>query len=144
MSALPERTRDFRSFVQAALQWCRERIEGDAYDLSCCAQSEIERIARDMQMTPAELRAVAKQGPKAADLLLQRMAALDLDPNEVSQVNPETFRDLQRACALCESKRRCSRDLGRDPGKSEWQNYCPNTATLRALDALPWASRREW
>ena len=78
---------------------------------SCCGELEIERIARDVRMTPAELRAVAKRGPEAADLLLERMAALDLDPAEVAQVGPQTFRDLQRVCSLCESKRRCVRDL---------------------------------
>ena len=110
---------------------------------SCCGELEIERIAHDVCMTPAELRAVAKRGPEAADLLLERMAALDLDPAEVAQVGPETFRDLQRVCSLCESKRRCVRDLIRDPAAPQWQDYCPNAQTLIALNVLPWASRRE-
>lgn len=118
--------------------------EDDASVLSCCADAEVERMARDMQMSPAELRAVVRRGPNAADLLLKRMAALDLDPSEVSQVAPETFRDLQRSCALCESKRRCSRDIASNPAKPEWKDYCPNAATLMALDAMPWVSRREW
>jgi len=105
---------------------------------------EVERIARDVRMTPAELRAIAKRGPEAADLLLRRMAALDLDPAEVSQVGPQTFRDLQRVCSLCESKRRCARDLARDSAMPAWQDYCPNAQTLIALDVLPWTSRREW
>ena len=67
---------------------------------SCCGELEIERIAHDVCMTLAELRAVAKRGPEAADLLLERMAALDLDPAEVAQVGPETFRELH-ACAAC-------------------------------------------
>ena len=72
------------------------------------------------------------------------MAALDLDPVEVSKVAPETFRDLQRVCSFCQSHRRCLRDLTRDPGKSEWKDYCPNVETLMALDTMPWMSRREW
>ena len=112
--------------------------------VSCCGEVEIERIARDVRMSPTELRAVAKQGPEAANLLLERMAVLDLDPAEVAQVGPETFRDLQRVCSLCESKRRCMRDLAHDAAAPQWQDYCPNAQTLMALDALPWASRREW
>ncbi len=111
---------------------------------SCCGELEIERIARDVRMTPAELHAVAKRGPGAADLLLRRMAALDLDPAEVAQVGPQTFRDLQRVCSLCESKRRCMRDLAHNAAAPLWQDYCPNAQTLMALDVQPWASRREW
>ncbi len=111
---------------------------------ACCGELEIERIARDVRMTPAELRAVAKRGPEAANLLLERMAALDLEPAEVGQVGPQTFRDLQRVCSLCESKRRCARDLAQDAAGPQWQDYCPNAQTLMALDVLPWASRREW
>lgn len=143
MSALPGG--ENRSPFKAFLQWCRDWASLDSMsDLSCAAEAEVERIARDMRMSPAELRAVARRGPEAADLLLRRMAALDLDPTEVSQVGPETFRDLQRACALCENKRRCARDLARGPDLPAWKEYCPNNATLMALDALPWASRGEW
>lgn len=137
--------RERRSPVEAITQWCRDWIRGDAASqLLCCGEVEVERIARDVRMTPSELRAVASRGPEAADLLLRRMAALDLDPTEVSQVGPQTFRDLQRVCSLCESKRRCTRDIERDSAMPAWQDYCPNAATLIALNALPWAGRREW
>jgi hypothetical protein len=76
--------------------------------------------------------------------LLKRMAALDLDPKEVAQVGPQTFRGLQHACALCESHRRCARELNQDSGMPTWKEYCPNAATLMALDGMPWAARREW
>jgi len=144
MSALPgggER----RSPFAAMLRWCRDWARADpASQLSCCGEAEVERIARDIRMTPSELRAVVRRGPKSADLLLRRMAALDLDPMEVTQVGPQTFHELQRACALCESKRRCARDLARDSAIPAWKDYCPNAATLMALDVLPWTSRSEW
>jgi len=72
------------------------------------------------------------------------MAALGLDPVEVSKIESQTFRDLQRVCSFCRSHRRCLRDLARDPGKPEWKDYCPNVETLMALDTMPWPSRREW
>jgi hypothetical protein len=28
--------------------------------------------------------------------------------------------------------------------RSDWQSYCPNAATLIALNAQPWAARSEW
>ena len=59
-------------------------------------------------------------------------------------MQPETFRDLQRICTLCESHRQCAHDLLRDADNPKWEHYCPNVDTLKALNALPWASRREW
>ena len=136
-----ERRSRFGAMWRVLSDWVRGP---SASGVSCCGELDIERIARDVRMSPTELRAVAKQGPEAAKLLLERMAVLDLDPVEVAQVGPQTFRDLQRVCSLCESKRRCMRDLSHDAAAPQWQDYCPNAQTLMALDVLPWASRREW
>lgn len=136
-----QRPSRFNAMWRAVSDWVRGE---SASGISCGADEEIERIARDVGMTSSELRATVKQGNAAADLLLERLAALDLDPAEVAEVGPETFRDLQRVCALCESKRRCARDLGHDAAAPQWKDYCPNAQTLIALDALPWACRREW
>ena len=133
-----------RSRFEATWRVLSDWVRGpSASGILCCGDLEIERIARDLSMTPAELRAVAQRGPGAADLLLERIAALDLDPAEVAEVGPQTFRNLQRVCSLCESKRCCMRDLSHDAAAPHWQDYCPNGQTLMALDALPWASRRE-
>jgi hypothetical protein len=113
-------------------------------ELNCYAEEEIDRTARDLGMSTAEFRKLVSRGPEAANLLLRRMVALDLDRNEVSRTEPQVFQDLQRVCTLCESRRRCVRDLARDSADPAWQDYCPNAATLKALNALPWMSRREW
>jgi len=130
------------SLIAAISHWYRDWTAGD--ELSCCGEREIERMANDLGMSPSELQTLVNRGPDAADLLLRRMVALDLDRNEVCQTAPGTFKDLQRVCAMCESRKRCARDLGRNGAGSEWKDYCPNAATLIALDALPWAARREW
>ena len=133
------------STIKAFLQSCRDWVRGGrALELSCVGETEVARIARDVGMTVAELRLAATQGSAAADLLFERMGALDLDPEEVFKIAPETLRDLQRTCTLCESKRRCARDLARDAEMPVWKDYCPNAETLTALNGLPWASRREW
>lgn len=147
MSALAQGSEvrsEVRSAIGAAFQWCVNWLRGNGADLSSIPEYEIERMAKDVRMCPSELRAVAKSGPGGADLLLCRMAALDLDPAEVRDIAPETFRDLQRTCALCESKRRCARDFARHAEDVKWEDYCPNAQTLMALNVLPWASRREW
>src|SRR5215831_16526549 len=101
-------------------------------------------MAKDVGVPASELRRLASLGPDSADLLLRRMAALDLDRTEVSRTEPRTFQDLQRVCSMCRSHRRCKRDLADDAAGPAWQDYCLNAATLMALNALPWRARSEW
>jgi hypothetical protein len=131
--------------TKAVLQWWRDWIsKGPALELKCCGEDEVERLAKDVGLSASELRRLANLGPDSADLLLRRMAALDLDRNEVSRTEPRTFQDLQRVCTMCNSHRRCRRDLARDSADPAWQDYCPNATTLMALNALPWRTRAEW
>lgn len=145
MSALSN-ARKRRSPVEVISQWWQVWTNNSPAqeELTCCAEAEVERIAKDIGMPASEIRRLASLGPESAELLLRRMAALDLDRKEVAQVEPQTFRDLQRICTLCESHRQCARDLLRDSSNPAWQDYCPNVATLRALNAMPWSSRSEW
>jgi len=135
-----------RSPVQVFADWWRDwkRSRSDASELACCAERDVARIAGDLGVSTFELQALARQGPETADLLLRRMAALDLDSGEVAEIEWPTFLDLQRVCTMCGDKRRCAHDLSRDPNDTAWVDYCPNVATLKMLSALPWASRREW
>jgi len=131
--------------TKAVLQWWRDWIrKGPALELKCCGEDEVERMAKDIGLSASELRRLANLGPDSADLLLRRMAALDLDRNEVSRTEPRTFQDLQRVCTMCNSHRRCKRDLAGDSADPAWQDYCPNATTLTALNALPWRTRAEW
>jgi hypothetical protein len=132
--------------VEGWKQWWRNwrGTSSRLSELACCGEFEVGRMARDLGMPVSELRTLAEHGPEAADLLVRRMAALDLDKKEVATIAPSTFRDLQRLCTLCESHRKCARDLGRDPADHAWEDYCPNVAMLKLLDSLPWAARGEW
>ena len=134
-----------RQMIDGMRQWWRNwRANSRLTELACCGEYEVERMARDLGMSASELRKLADHGPEAAGLLARRMVALNLDSNEVAATAPGALKDLQRLCTLCGSHRKCARDLGRDPGDKAWEDYCPNVATLKLLDLLPWASRREW
>jgi hypothetical protein len=143
MSALPVGQ---KSLIKAVSQWWREltRRGSARFELRCCGEEEVERMAKDIGLSSSELRRLASLGPDSADLLLRRMAALDLDRNEVSQTEPRTFQDLQRVCTMCNHHRRCRGDLARDVDDPAWHDYCPNASTLMALNALPWRARNEW
>ncbi len=144
MSALP-RGEASHSPVHALLEWIYEHSRSNILsELQLRGENEIERIAKDAGLSVSEFRRLARLGPNAPDLLERRMAALDLNPTEVSATAPQTFHDMQRVCTFCEYQRQCRRDLARDPAIPAWKDYCPNAATLTELDKLPWESRREW
>lgn len=142
MSALHNAAK-IRSSMEVIARICRAWAASSS-ELKYCGEEGVERIAKDAGVSVSELRRLASEGPQSAELLLGRMAALDLDRNEVARIESQVFRDLQRVCTMCESHGRCARELMRDSADPAWKNYCPNAETLMELDALPWASRREW
>jgi hypothetical protein len=132
--------------INGLRQWWRSWREAKSglSDLNSFGDYEVERTARELGTSVSELRVLTARGPESANLLLGRMAALDLDPKEVAATDLATFRDLQRVCTMCGSHGRCARELARDPNDTAWEDYCPNVATLKSLDALPWKGRGEW
>jgi len=118
--------------------WARSQSE-----LQICGEEGMERMAQDAGVSVNEFRQLASHGPESADLLLERMTALDLDPKEVVQVEPQVFRDMQRVCTMCKNHKRCIVELDRHAQNPAWKGYCPNVQTLMSLDALPWTARRE-
>ena len=96
---------------------------------------EMASIAHDVGLAPADLCVLAAKRPDAADLLSQRLAALQLDTGDLSVSAGPVVRDLQRLCTVCESKGRCVRDLDEHPLSEDWRDYCPNAGTLESLVA---------
>jgi hypothetical protein len=141
MFALP-RAKFSRSPIYTILQWMRNRSRDFTLNqLQASVEKAVKRIANDSGLSPADLRALVSLGPNATVLLERRIVALELDPGEVSEIAPNTFRDLQRVCSFCESHGRCLRDLARNPADTAWKDYCPNVDKLMALHRWPWASR---
>jgi hypothetical protein len=121
-------------------QWWRKhaQLNADLADLACCGAAEVDRMARDLGMSASELRVLAGHGPGAAELLSRRMAALRIDPKDVPIVDAFMLRDMQRLCTICTSRSQCARELAdrSDDLARNWQDYCPNAATLNMLVAL--------
>jgi hypothetical protein len=72
------------------------------------------------------------------DLLLIRMESLGLDLGEVRRNAASTFCKLADSCVNCECKERCERDLAYASAgmfTADWENYCPNSTTLKAMSA---------
>ena len=121
----------FDSIIAAFRDWVRNgRLN---LRLDECDSYEVARMARDVGLSPNELRRMSKLKPDAAKLLLDRMAALRLDPGTLTKNDPSTMHDLQRLCSNCASKKRCQRDLVGHRDDPVWRQYCPNAGTLEAL-----------
>jgi hypothetical protein len=127
---------------QALAKWWQNWTAGNRFEN--CSDWDVEQMAKDIGVSSDELRRLASLGEDSADLLLARMAALHLDRSEVSASVPEILQDLRRVCSFCKDHRRCALDLARNSADPAWKQYCPNVGTLLALDAMPWAARKEW
>jgi hypothetical protein len=102
-------------------------------ELAACSPSELERIARDVGVSVSDLRimATAHRGP--SELMPQRLTLLGLDPAYVKSALTDTYRDLERTCAMCTAWRRCARDLAKGDVQAGMGSYC---LCAPAIDAL--------
>lgn len=86
MSALTTRQSGWLS-IEVIFQWWRDWVtRGSVSELKCFGEEGINLIAKDVGVSPTELRRLASLGPESVDPM-RRMAALDLDQKEVSGSN---------------------------------------------------------
>jgi hypothetical protein len=122
-----------QTWLGSIADWCRNWTASPG-SLGQLDAGEMEHVARDVALNMLELRTIAGKWPDAANLLAQRLAALQIDNLEIARAEPAALRDLERVCTLCDEKRDCRRDLGREPSNTDWRAYCRNIETLDALN----------
>ena len=108
-------------------------------DSDVCSEYELKRRAHYLGIPVAQLRWVSSYGPDPISLLERRMEALSLNPDDIAQIEPLTFRTLQQRCVKCEKSGQCALDLADElahPGLQHWRDYCPNAATLSMLSTV--------
>ncbi len=134
-----------RPIVGAVAEWWRRwtKARSDSSELESCGPGEVEHLAQDLGISASDLRLLASYGPDENELLLGRMTALGVDPDELARYEPATLRELQRLCTMCRTRGRCARDLTREeardsgePASRDWMDYCPNAVTLKMLSTL--------
>ena len=134
-AALPWQKRPPSLFARI-LAWCNGRVRGIA-SFAHRRLSSAEAIIAD-----AGSSGEAPDLPRHSydvSLLFRRMAALQVDRDELASDDPLLFRELQALCTLCRSKERCVLDLAQEcdgPGNQDWREYCLNATTLNALGAV--------
>ena len=120
-----------RAFVGNLAKRFRDAISRRG-ELQRCDRREIESIARELNVSPAELGALALMPSHSLAPLSKRLSHAGLSETGLATSHPEVLRDLQRVCSQCPSKARCARDLRRER-RATPSKYCPNEQTLQAL-----------
>ena len=103
----------------------REMREMDAANLG--------QIASELRMTSADLEALVRQGPHAADELPKMLTALGIDQDRLARTEPLVLRDMERVCTLCRHKRQCDRELAAGTAAEHYETYCLNASTIDGL-----------
>jgi hypothetical protein len=124
-----------RSTLASVLDWwsnTRDRWARMA-ELRDLPPGEMERVAADFGVSPAELVEASARPDGTPELLERRLAALDIDKDEIANLLPVLLRDLQRTCSACPGQRRCAHDMKSSELEPGWESYCPNSGTLQTL-----------
>jgi len=121
--------------LAAIANWVREyrRAVGLRGELAECPPEEVARMARDIGVSPQELKLFVNKGPQAAAELPKLLLALGVDPKKLASNDPDTMRDLQRLCITCGDKSQCRHDLAAGTAAEHYRDYCPNAISITAL-----------
>jgi hypothetical protein len=95
--------------------------------------AEFNRVAADLQLSPADLTELVNQGPHAADELPKLLAALGIKAEDLARIEPVVLHDMERVCAMCSHKRECDHDLAAGTSAEHYQEYCLNAPTIEDL-----------
>ena len=95
--------------------------------------ANFSQIASELRMTSADLEALVRQGPHAADELPKMLVALGIDQDALARTEPLVLRDMERVCAMCSHKRQCDRDLAAGTAAAHYEEYCANAPTIDGL-----------
>jgi len=135
MSNHTQEHRTVAPILDAIANWVKKyrQAVGLRGELANCGAEEVALIARDIGVSPEELRFAASKGPHAADELPKLLRALGVDPQKLASDAPATMRSLQRICISCGNKGECQHELAAGTAASRYRDYCPNAMSLDEL-----------
>ena len=95
--------------------------------------ANFNQIAGDLRISSADLEALVRQGPHAADELPKMLRALGIDQADLARTETLVLRDMERVCSLCSHKRRCGHELAAGTAAAHYEEYCANAPTIDGL-----------
>jgi len=113
--------------------WLKQRRGLNEMMQFTAAPGELERIARELNVTPDDLEKLVRQGPQAANELPHALSALGIDETALRRAEPALLRDMERVCSFCTHKRRCHEELAAGTAAANYEEYCQNADTIDTL-----------
>ena len=117
--------------VDIFVDWMKHRRE--LREMRELDAANFGQIASDLRMSSADLEALVRQGPHAADELPKMLTALGIDQESLSRTEPLVLRDMERVCSMCIHKRQCDKDLAAGMAAAHYEQYCGNADTIDGL-----------
>lgn len=113
--------------------WLKQRRELNELMEYAAEFGELEPVARELNMTPADLDRLVRQGSQSADELRYTLTALDIDEAALRRVEPTILRDMERICSFCAHKRQCRQEVAAGTAAANYAEYCENSDTIDML-----------
>lgn len=110
--------------------WLKQRRELSELREFAADPGELERVARELKVTPADLERLVRQGAQSANALAYTLTALGIDETALWRAQPALLRDMERVCSFCTHKRRCHEELAAGTAAANYVEYCENAETM--------------
>jgi len=112
--------------------WLKQRRELSELVGLTADPGELERVARDLNVTPADLERLVRQRSQGANELSYTLTALGIDEAALLRAQPALLRDMERVCSFCTYKRRCHEELAAGTAATNYAEYCANADAIDA------------
>jgi len=113
--------------------WLKQRRELNELMEFAVDPGELERVARELNVTSADLEGLVRQSSQGANELWYTLTALGIDETALSRAEPALLRDMERVCSFCTHKRRCHEELAAGTAATNYVEYCENADTIDTL-----------
>jgi hypothetical protein len=113
--------------------WLKQRRELNELLEFAADPGELERLARELNVTPADLKRLVLQGSQGENELLYTLTALGIDETALRRAQPALLRDMERVCSFCTHKRQCHEELAAGTAATNYVEYCENADTIDTL-----------
>lgn len=114
-------------------EWLKQRRELNELIDFAADPAELGRVARELNVTPADLKMLVERGSHSANELPYTLTALGINETALRRAEPALLRDMERICSLCTHKRRCHQELAAGTAAKNYVEYCENSDTMDIL-----------
>jgi uncharacterized protein YjiS (DUF1127 family) len=133
MTTQPEPYPFVSKFIDMFGNWLKQRRELNELMEYEAAFGELERVARDLNVTTADLERLVRQSSQSDNELAYTLTALDIDEAALRRAEPALLRDMERVCSFCTHKRQCHQELAAGTAATNYVEYCENADTIDTL-----------